>query len=263
MNSADGTERFRKQLTSEVLSSPSIHNDQLVVQAQNGHVFAYDLTTEQQKWHYDASLPLLSLRGTASPAVNDDATFVAFANGKVVALSNETGSVLWEKRISIASGKSDLEKLTDVDGTPLITFDTLYAVGFNGLVRSVDLYSGRTRWKKEASSHVSPAEGFGQVYVSMTSGELIAVDDRSSAINWKIEALKNRQLTRPVVLGNYVVVGDFEGYLHFISQLSGTFADRINIDKDGLMSEPVVVGDMLYIYSNDGSLVAVKVQEDT
>jgi outer membrane protein assembly factor BamB len=263
LNDSDGSERFRKQLTSEILSSPAIHNNMLVVQAQNGHVFAFDLESETQKWHYDATLPLLSIRGTASPVVNDEATFVAFANGKVVALSNDNGATLWEKRISTPSGKSDLEKLSDVDGTPLLDYETLYAVGFNGVLRSIDVYSGRTRWKKEASSYVGPAQGFGQVYVAKDDGELIAVDDRSSAVNWKIEDLKNRQLTRPVVLGNYVVVGDFEGYLHFISQLSGTFSERINIDRDGLMSDPIVVGDTLYIYSSDGSLAAVKIEEES
>lgn len=261
LNDIDGSEKFRKQLTSEILSSPAIHNNMLVVQAQNGHVFAFDLESETQKWHYDATLPLLSIRGTASPVVNDDATFVAFANGKVVALSNDNGSILWEKRISTPSGKSDLERLSDVDGTPLLDYETLYAVGFNGVLRSIDVYSGRTRWKKEASSYVGPAQGFGQVYVSKDDGELVAVDDRSSTINWKIEDLKHRQLTRPVVLGNYVIVGDFEGYLHFISQLSGTFSERINIDSDGLMSDPIVVGDTLYIYSSDGTLAAVKVEE--
>ena len=263
LNGADGTELFRKQLTSEILSSPSINGDLIVAQSQNGHVFAFNLKTQEQQWHYDASLPLLSLRGTADPVVTEKVTYVAFANGKVVALSNDTGSTLWEKRVSIPSGKSDLEKLSDVDGTPFVTFDTLYAIGFNGFIRAVDLFSGRTRWQKEFSSYVGPWFGFGLVYVALDDGQLVALDDRSSSVNWKQEDMLNRRLTRPVAFGNYVVVGDFEGYLHFVSQLSGTFADRIRIDSHGLISDPIVVDDILYIYSSDGTLAAVKIQEDS
>ncbi|GAA3911553.1 outer membrane protein assembly factor BamB [Litoribacillus peritrichatus] len=263
LNAEDGSEAFRKKLTSEILSSPGIKDNLLVAQAQNGHVYGFSLETQEQIWHYDASLPLLSLRGTADPVITDKVTYASFANGKVVALSNDSGSTLWEKRISIPSGKSDLEKLSDVDGTPFVTFDTMYAVGFNGFIRAVDLFSGRTRWQKEFSSYVGPGFGFGQVYLSLDNGHLVALDDRSSSVNWKLEDLSNRRLTKPVTMGNYVIVGDFEGYLHFVSQLSGTFADRIRIDSYGLISDPVVVGDMLYIYSSDGTLAAVKIQEDS
>ncbi|MFC3150224.1 outer membrane protein assembly factor BamB [Litoribrevibacter euphylliae] len=263
LNGQDGSEVFREQLTSEVLSSPAIQDDLLVVQSQNGHVFGFDLKMKERKWHYDATLPLLSLRGTADPIINDKVTYAAFANGKVVALDNESGVSLWEKRISIPSGKSDLEKLADVDGTPILDQDTMYAVGFNGFVRAIDLYSGRVRWQKEFSSWVGPAFGFGQVYLSLDNGELVALDDRSSSVNWKQDSLLNRRLTRPVTLGNYVVVGDFEGYLHFVSQLSGTFAERIRIDSDGLLSPPIVVGDTLYIYSSDGTLAAVQIREES
>lgn len=263
LSGQDGSEVFRQQLTSEVLSSPAIQDDLLVVQSQNGHVFGFDLNTQERKWHYDATLPLLSLRGTADPVINDKVTYAAFANGKVVALDNESGVSLWEKRISIPSGKSDLEKLADVDGTPILDQDTMYAVGFNGFVRAIDLYSGRVRWQKEFSSWVGPAFGFGQVYLSLDNGELVALDDRSSSVNWKQESLLNRRLTRPVTLGNYVVVGDFEGYLHFISQLSGTFAERIRIDRDGLLSPPIVVDDTLYIYSSDGTLAAVQIRNES
>ncbi|GLQ32054.1 outer membrane protein assembly factor BamB [Litoribrevibacter albus] len=263
LNSQDGSEVFRTQLTSEVLSSPAIEGNLLVVQAQNGHVFGFDLTTKEMKWQYDASLPLLSLRGTADPVISDSVTYAAFANGKVVALDNETGASRWERRVSVPSGKSDLEKLSDIDGTPIVKQDTMYAVGFNGFIRAIDLYSGRVRWQKEFSSWVGPAFGFGQVYLALDDGQLVALDDRSSSVNWKLEDLKNRRLTRPVTLGNYLVVGDFEGYLHFISQLSGTFAERIRIDRDGLLSPPVVVGDTLYIYSSDGTLAAVQIRNES
>jgi len=263
LSGQDGSELFRKQLTSEVLSSPAIRNGLLVVQSQNGHVFGFDAETGDQKWHYDASLPLLSLRGSADPVVTAKVTYASFANGKVVALNNDSGVALWEKRVSIPSGKSDLEKLADVDGTPVITNDTMYAVGFNGFVRAVDLFSGRVKWQKEFSSWVGPAYGFGQVYVALDDGEIVALDDRSSSVNWKQESLLHRRLTRPVTLGNYLVVGDFDGYLHFISQLAGTFAERIRIDRDGLLSEPVVVDDTLYIYSSDGTLAAVQIRNDS
>jgi outer membrane protein assembly factor BamB len=263
LNSQDGSEVFRQQLTSEILSSPEIRENLLVVQAQNGHVFGFDLTTQEQKWLYDASLPLLSLRGTADPVITEKAIYTGFANGKVVALDNETGVSLWERRVSIPSGKSDLEKLADVDGTPLVDQDTLYAVGFNGFIRAIDLYSGRVRWQKEFSSWVGPAFGFGQVYVALDNGQIVAIDDRSSSVNWKLDDLSYRRLTRPVVMGNYLVVGDYDGYLHFISQLSGTFADRIRIDSDGLLSPPVVVGNTLYIYSSDGTLAAVEIRKDS
>ncbi|HCP57351.1 MAG TPA: outer membrane protein assembly factor BamB, partial [Pseudomonas sp.] len=152
------------------------------------------------------------------------------------------------------------ERVVDIDGGLLLSGGKLYVVSYQGRVAALDVDSGRVLWQREASSSVGVAEGLGSVYVSQANGTVEAIDERSTSALWSNDQLARRQLSAPEVFSSYVAFGDFEGYLHLVSQVDGRFVARERIDSDGLRARPLVVGDWLYAYGNGGKLVALTIK---
>jgi outer membrane protein assembly factor BamB len=167
---------------------------------------------------------------------------------------------VWEQRVAIPQGRSELDRVVDIDGGLLLSAGTLYAVSYQGRVAALDLESGRILWQREASSSVGVAQGYGSVYVSLASGTVEGIDERSASALWSNDALARRQLSAPEVFSSYIAFGDLEGYLHLVSQVDGRFVGRTRIDSDGLRARPLVVGDWLYAYGNGGNLVALTIK---
>lgn len=252
-----GEELWRVQLASEVLAQPQINADKVVVQMVNGQVVALDRRNGEQVWVYDAQEPTLSLRGTGTPRLLTDGVLAGFANGKVVALSLATGLPVWEIRVSEAQGRSELERLVDLDGRFLIFGDLVYTGGYQGRIVSINPSNASTVWTREFSTYRSLAAGFGNIYGSDAAGAVEAFDADSSASVWRNDSFEYRQLGSPAVLGNEVVIGDAYGYLHVLSQTDGRQVGRYRIDSSAIYSEPVVVDNTLYILSNSGRLSAL------
>lgn len=260
LSTADGSELWRKQLSAEALSPAQMNESLMVSQLQNGKLVAFDLTTGEQKWTYDTQIPALTLRGTSAPIVALDATLAAFANGKLVAVDNRNGGLLWERLIAAADGKSELERIIDIDGQPTLDNGVIFVVSYQGKLVAVSVQDSQVLWSVDASSYRQLATGFGNVYVSEANSYIQAYDQRTSASVWRQPALENRQASAPAVIGNSVVVGDFEGYLHFMSQVDGRFIARTHLDSSGIRGDMKVVDDTLYVLSNSGRLAAIKLQ---
>jgi outer membrane protein assembly factor BamB len=258
LDSASGEERWRGQVASEVIAQPQINNNLVVVQVINGQLAAFDRVTGAPRWTFDSQIPQLSLRGTSAPVLTPNVTLAGFANGKLIAVDNASGNAIWEQRVALAEGRSELERIVDVDGRPLIYNGTVFVGSYQGRLLALNPYGAQVLWAKDFSSYRSLAAGFGNVYAISAEDAVSAFDAGSSASVWHQDALRYRRLTSPVVLGNTVVVGDAQGYLHFLSQIDGHFVARYNFDASGLYSEPVVVEDTLYAFSNDGRLAALK-----
>ena len=158
------------------------------------------------------------------------------------------------------SGRSELERIVDIDGGLLLSGGTLYVASYQGRMAALELESGRVLWQRDASSYAGVAQGFGNVYVSLASGTVEGVDERSTTALWSNEALARRQLSAPEVFSSYVAVGDMEGYLHLLSQVDGRFVGRTRVDSDGLRARPLVVGDMIYVFGNSGKLEALTIR---
>jgi outer membrane protein assembly factor BamB len=167
---------------------------------------------------------------------------------------------VWEQRVAIPQGRSELDRVVDIDGGLLLSGGNLYVVSYQGRVAALELESGRILWQREASSSVGVAQGFGNVYVSLASGTVEGIDERSASALWNNDALARRQLSAPEVFSSYVAFGDLEGYLHLISQVDGRFVGRVRVDSDGLRARPLVVGGWLYAYGNGGELVALTIR---
>jgi outer membrane protein assembly factor BamB len=203
---------------------------------------------------------LLSLRGAGAPVIADGRVIAGYDNGKLVALSITDGSVIWEKSIAVPSGRTELDRLVDIDADPVIVNETVYVVTYQGNVAGVDLNTGQVYWTREMSSQAGLSAVPGEaVYVTDDEGNVWAVQDGSGDALWRQTRLERRQVTGPAVAGDYVVVGDFEGYLHWIARNDGRFVDRHQITDSAIVSKPLVRDGKLYVTAADGTVAAVQV----
>ncbi|WP_110968053.1 outer membrane protein assembly factor BamB [Pseudomonas huaxiensis] len=260
LDSSTGEEKWRSRVTSEVLAPPANNGDIVVVQTQDDRVIGLDANTGDRRWIYESTPAVLTLRGTGAPIVTNSLAVAGLSSGKVVALDTRNGVPVWEQRVAVPQGRSELERVVDIDGGLLLSGGTLYVASYQGRVAGLDLESGRVLWQRDASSYTGVAQGFGNVYVSEATGTVEGIDERSSSALWSNDQLARRQLSAPEVFSSYVAVGDLEGYLHLLSQVDGRFVGRERIDSDGLRARPLVVGDTIYVYGNSGTLEALSIR---
>lgn len=261
LDASTGEEKWHAKVSSEVLAPPATNGDIVVVQTQDDKVIGLDASTGTQRWLYDSTPAVLTLRGTGAPLVTNRLAIAGLSTGKVVALDTQNGVPAWEARVAIPQGRSELDRVVDIDGGLLLSGGTLYVASYQGRMAGIDLESGRVLWQRDASSYAGVAQGFGSVYTSLASGTVEGVDERSTTALWSNDALARRQLSAPEVFSSYVAVGDMEGYLHLLSQVDGRFVGRIRVDSDGLRARPLVVGDMLYVFGNSGKLEALTIKQ--
>ena len=255
-----GEERWRSKVSSEVLSAPAINGDIVLVQTQDDRLIALEMDTCAQRWSYESAPAVLSLRGTGAPLLTNQLAIAGLSTGKVIALDTRRGLPVWEQRVAIPQGRSELERVVDIDGGLLLSGGTLYVGTYQGRAAALDVESGRVLWQRDASTYSGVALGYGSVYLSLADGTVESVDERSTTALWRNESLARRQLSAPAVFSSYVVVGDKEGYIHLLSQVDGRFVARERIDSNGVRARPVVDGDWLYVYGNGGKLVAMTIR---
>jgi outer membrane protein assembly factor BamB len=260
LSAADGTEVWRTEVGSEVLSAPVSGDDLVFVQTINGRLLALEEDSGEIRWSFDNQVPVLTLRGTGTPVYSNDVVYAGFASGKVNALRSDTGEPVWEERVMLPEGRSELERMVDVDGTPLLIGPLLYAVSYHGKLKAMRRTDGATLWEMDVSSFLNLAEGYGQVYVVGDDDVVTAVDQQSAEVIWKQEGMARRKLTSPVAFSNYLAVGDSEGYLHILAQSDGRFLARRKLDGDGLRSAMTVADGVLLVMGNSGSLQALEIQ---
>ncbi|MCK5893525.1 MAG: outer membrane protein assembly factor BamB [Endozoicomonadaceae bacterium] len=256
----DGTELWRTPTTSEVLSAPAVDDDVVVVQTIDGKVAGLLASTGKQLWQQETLQPLLTLRGSSSPLAVDGMVFAVFANGEARTYRVANGSLVWNRRVATPKGSSEIERMVDLNGTPVLVSSSLYMVSYQGNISALDPDTGRIRWTHETSSFQGLAEGFGNLYLSDDQSILSAVDQRSGSVIWSQKELKHRELSAPTTWSSYVLIGDYEGYLHVVSQVDGQLLGRKKIDSSGIRAKPIVSGDMIYVYGNSGTLSALSIR---
>jgi outer membrane protein assembly factor BamB len=252
----DGSIVWRAQVSSEVLAVPRIDLGVVVIQTADGTITGLNSSDGQQLWVADHFVPVLSLRGTSSPAVERGIVIAGFANGKVVAIATNNGFQVWETSIAIPQGRSEIDRLVDVDADPVIVGDTAYVVSYQGKIGIIDLRNGNLGWTRDMSSYAGLGVDYSQVYVTDVDSNVWALSRDNGSSVWKQEKLHNRALTAPEPFGSYVAVGDFEGYLHLLSTYNGHIAGRVRVDSKGIAARPLAVGDVLYVYGKGGTIAA-------
>jgi len=259
LDAGSGALTWSAPVRGEILSPPQSNGSVVVVQTNDGKLQGLDFATGALLWTYDSNIPVLTVRGTSSPIMHNDRVYAGFANGRVLALNANTGAILWEVRVAIPQGRSEIERLVDIDGTMELAGSELYAASYQGNLVAIDVDTGTRMWQQKVSSYSGVSQGFGNVYVADEDGTLTAYLRSGEGPRWTQADLAYRDLSRPTPVGSYVAVADFEGYVHVLSQDTGEFVGRVSVDDDGARADMVSEDNVLYVYGNSGELVAYEI----
>ena len=254
----NGDELWNAQVSSEVLIPPVAEDNIVVVRSIDGRVFGLDVDNGARVWIYDHSVPLLTLRGNANLLVRAGVVFIGYDDGSVVTLRLEDGSLLWTQTLVSQEGRTELERLADIGQQMVIVASDLIVSSYKTRVASLAADSGRLLWFKDISSATGIQVDRTKLAISESNGDLWLLDRRNGATQWKQDQLSNRGLTRPAFYGKLVVVGDQEGYLHWLDSDSGEFVARVRAGKKGFAAAPLTVGTTLYVLTHKGNLIAYR-----
>jgi outer membrane protein assembly factor BamB len=259
LNADSGKMRWRARVSSEVLSVPKASRGVVVVHTIDGKLFALNANNGERLWVYDRSIPVLTLHGSSSPVISGLTVICGFSNGRLAAFGLEDGRLLWEATVSVPRGRSELERMVDIDGDPLVLGGLVFVATFQGDVAAIVEKSGQVVWRRTLSSYAGLGGDFQQLYVTDDEDRVWAIDPRNGAALWKQEKMHGRKLTAPIPMGNYVLVGDYEGYVHVLSPEDGALLGRIRVGSDPISTPPYVVDDVAYILGDGGDLAAITV----
>jgi outer membrane protein assembly factor BamB len=259
LDANSGARLWSTPLRGEILSPPQSNGKVVVVQTYDGKLQGLDFTTGGILWTYDSNVPVLTVRGTSMPIMYNDLVYAGFANGRVLAFDAQTGAVLWEVRVAISQGRSEIERIVDIDGTMELAGKELYAASYQGSVVAIDVENGRKLWQQKVSSFSGVSQGFGNIYVADEDGTLTAYLRNGQGVRWTQAALAYRELSRPTPVSSYVAVADFEGYVHLLSQVEGEFVGRVRVDSDGARADMLSEDNVLYVFGNGGELAAYEI----
>lgn len=253
LDQATGEQKWTAQLSGAILSASLIQAGRMVTLSNDGTVYAHDLATGQQVWTYNLPDVQFSLRGTASPIALDPRTvLIASSNAYVYALDILTGVPRMQRRVAVSDGRSDVQRLNDIDGDPVVAGQFLVTTSFQGQVTVTDLASQQVLWSEDASSIQRPEVSNNTVYVTQADGKITAYALTTGEQLWQNDSLLNRQLSNPVVLGQDLVVGDLEGVLHLIDPNSGQLIGRSK--TSGEVRSLRVIDGQLYVSTRKGAL---------
>jgi outer membrane protein assembly factor BamB len=252
-----GQQRWKITLSSEVAGQMLVQGDTVIVRTGDGRIQGVAVADGSRKWLYTRTLPVLSLRGSGGMVVRDDVLYAGFPGGKLVALNPANGAQLWEATVALPRGATELERVADVMGNPVVDDHQVCAVAYQGRVACFDRTSGSPLWARETSSNSGLAMDERNIYVSDDKDTVTAYDKSSGRAGWKQDKLARRQITAPLALGAWVVVADNEGYVHVLSSEDGSFVARKQVDS-GVRTAPVDIGPGFAVQTSKGSLVAFK-----
>jgi outer membrane protein assembly factor BamB len=261
LRQTDGQEAWRTQVSSEVLASPRASGGVVVVRTIDGKFTGLDVRTGERRWVYAYTTPALSLRGAAPPLLTRDLIIAGLDTGKLLVLSLDKGLPVTEKTIAAPRGRTEIERLIDIDSEPRIFGDTLYLAAYRGSIAAIDMRNGNLVWNRELSSYAGLDVDAKQVYVSDDTDALLALDRRSGGTLWRQPELTGRRLSAPAATNEYVVVGDFEGYLHWFSKSSGAIVGRIRATSKSIVAPPLAAGNIVFVQGQSGTLAAFRAGE--
>jgi outer membrane protein assembly factor BamB len=254
-----GEQKWQVFVSSEVLANPVISEGIVVIRTTDGKVVALSEKDGSELWVFERSVPALSIRGTGSPIIVSENVIAGYANGKLIALRLIDGKNSWETSVVIPSGRSEVERLVDLDVDPVETDGVIFISSFQSGTSAILEVDGDVLWRNDdVSSFSGLSYDWRYLYVSDAESHVWQMDQRNGASLWKQDELSHRTLTAPVAYDEYVVVGDFEGYIHWLSRNDGRQLGRINVSEQGIDAKLVVVDDTVFSYSKDGTLSALK-----
>ena len=259
---AAGKPLWKAKVSSEILSVPRYFDGMVIVRTGDNHIFGLDATDGSRKWVYERITPALSLRSSVGIIVDGGAVYAGFAGGKMVSIRADNGKLLWEATIAQPKGVTEIERIADITSLPVIDGPVVYAVAYQGRVAAVDRRSGKVVWNRDISSYSGMAAEDGKLFVSHALGSVYSLDYETGKTFWRQAGLLNRRLSAPLPMGSVIALGDLEGYVHFLTREEGSFAARIKLDSNAVMS--LIAGassNQLIAETRDGGLYAISIAE--
>jgi len=258
LDGATGRELWRTRLNSELLSAPAIGEKVVVIRSVDGRLHGLDAHGGKELWSVEQQVPRLSLRGTATPIIAKEVAISGFDNGKVMAVSLNTGDTVWDSALASPHGRTELDRLVDIDSAVRVVGDNVFAAGFQGRTAMLALDSGQIWWGHDMSSYRGLAVDADNLYVTQSDGIVLALRQRDGSELWRNQKLKLRRLSTPVLTSTAVAVADFQGYLHWLDKTTGELVARERVAKERITNSPVAAGDTVVVLTDGGKLAAFR-----
>ena len=249
---------WQNTIKGEIINAPAMDSGILVVNSASGVLQAFNATTGEDLWKIEQDVPALTLRGMSSPVIASGGVLIGQANGDVSVYLLDKGQKGWSTTIGEASGSTELQRVIDVDTSPVVFGDKVYSVSSRGNLAAIELRTGNILWKRQYSSYRQISIDGNSIFFTTDRGHVFSVNRNDGLEQWSNLTMSNRGVTGPVIYDDYIVVGDFEGYLHWLSQETGEVVARHYVDGSGIHSTPTVVDGVLYSQARDGELEAIQ-----
>lgn len=260
LDAQNGAERWRAAVGAEVLAPPAVSLEFVIVRASDNRLIALDARDGSQRWVYQRNNPPLALRSFASVLIEGPVVLAGFPGGKLAVLNITNGGAITELNVALPRGATELERVADVVGTPVIGRREVCAVAYQGRAACFDTSNGNAIWAREFSSSVGMDRDARFAMITDDGDAVHALDVYSGASVWKQDALARRSVSRPLIVGEHVVVGDFDGYVHLLNRETGAFAARDRAGSDAVAADPVVLGRGFVVQDMDGDITAYEVR---
>src|SRR6267378_4635977 len=258
LDAGNGRERWRGHVNSELLSAPAISEKVVVLRSVDGRLHGLDSASGKELWQVEQQVPRLSLRGTATPIIAKEMAISGFDNGKVMAVSLTTGDTVWDTALASPHGRTELDRLVDIDSAVRVVGDNVFATGFQGRTAMLAIDSGQIWWAHDMSSYRGLAVDEDNLYVTQSDGIVVALRQRDGSELWRNQKLKLRRLSTPVLTSTAVAVADFQGYLHWLDKTTGELVARERVAKERISNSPVAAGETVVLLTDRGKLAAFR-----
>jgi outer membrane protein assembly factor BamB len=258
LDAATGKERWRTRVNSELLSAPAIGENMVVLRSVDGRLHGLNSGSGKELWSVEQQVPRLSLRGTAIPIIAKEVAISGFDNGKVMAVSLTTGDTVWDTALASPHGRTELDRLIDIDSAVRVVGDDVFAAGFQGRTAMLALDSGQIWWAHDMSSYRGLAVDAENLFVTQSDGVVVAMRERDGSEIWRNEDIKRRGLSTPVETTTAVAVADYQGYVHWLDKKTGYLVARVRVSKGRVSNPPVAVDDTVVVLDDDGKMAAFR-----
>ncbi|WP_293706422.1 outer membrane protein assembly factor BamB [Stenotrophomonas sp. UBA7606] len=261
LDASNGAEKWKAKVPGEVIAAPAVAQGLVFVRSNDGRTTALDAATGEQRWFNSQELPSLTVRGNAPVVAGPGVLFIGNDDGTLSALAMQDGRPLWEQMVGTPEGRTELERMADIDGAPVLEGNTLYVSSFKNQTMAIEGPTGRPMWTRDHGGAGGVAVSSGNVVVTDGKGVVYGLDKSSGSAMWSQQALARRSLTGAAIQGDYAVVGDYKGYLHWLRLSDGELAAREKSGGDALLAQPLVADGILLVQNVDGKLTAFRLAQ--
>jgi outer membrane protein assembly factor BamB len=258
MSAINGQQLWSTQVGSTILTAPKAYNGIVLAKSIDGSLTALSERNGKLMWRFTQTVPNLILHASSQPQFANGLVVAGFANSAVVAINSWSGKVIWLRKLVQPIGLTDIENMADIDANPIIVSGVVYVATYQGYIAALDLKTGHEIWRHKISAYAGIAADYNNIYLSDANSHVWAFSGDSGASLWKQTALQGRNLTGPAIMGNYLVVADSYGYLHWLNKYDGTLVARNELRGHGAFTTPVVRGNVVYVYTSSGYLMAFR-----